>query len=259
MLEEKMRETKNSKKSKNFFIRPEIFPAEKIRAFFTGRTPGIDREAVSRELDTSFSEKGLFMPVQKHTARVLVYEELTEDEIFKNPPEADAVITARPNTALGIMVADCVPVLLYDEKKGVTGAVHAGWRGTAQGILRNTIQKMASVFGSNPADIRIAIGPAIRKCCYEVDMGVLRQIEASVAANQPDNVPLYLVKGPKAYIDLPEANRRQAVACGAKPENIWVSEKCTSCDPGHFNSYRRESRLGAKAPGRQGGFIIRIS
>ncbi len=259
--------------TENLFLHPEIFfdgdpagpdthgsrrraPGAKIKAFFTGKTPGVDREAVCRELGTS--PENLFMPVQKHTNEVLVYEELTETGI-KNPPEADAVITAKAGVALGIMVADCVPALLYDEKRGVIGAVHAGWRGTAKAILANAIGKMRSSFGSHPEDIRLAIGPAIRSCCYEVDIDVLRQIEASTGPSQKnENFVLYYgVKGPKAYIDLPEANRQQALACGLKAKNIWLSGMCTSCLPEKFNSYRREFRLGAKAPGRQGGFIIK--
>ncbi len=249
------------------FLYPEIFfpfPGGKVRAFFTGKIPGVDREAVCRELEASPCK--LFMPVQKHTSDVIVYEDCTDDEAATPPPpEADAVITAKTGVALGIMVADCVPALLYDEKTGVIGAVHAGWRGTAKGILANTIEKMIAAFGSRSRDIRIAIGPAIRKCCYEVDLDVLKQIEASTGAgknkkNMTGGIFLeHPVKGPKAYIDLPEANRQQAMACGVKAENIWLSGMCTSCLPEKFNSYRREFRLGSKAPGRQGGFIIRHS
>ncbi len=265
--------------TENLFLHPEIFfhghpagpdipglrpeaPGAKINAFFTGKMPGVDREAVCRELGTS--PENLFMPVQKHTNEVIVYEEFLTESGIKNPPEADAVITAKAGVALGIMVADCVPVLLHDEKRGVIGAVHAGWRGTAKAILANAIWKMRSSFGSHPADILLAIGPAIRKCCYEVDIDVLRQIEASTSPKNEKKVKqadvlFYWMKGPKAYIDLPEANRQQALACGLKTENIWLSGMCTSCLPEKFNSYRREFRLGAKAPGRQGGFIIKHS
>ncbi len=247
------------------FLYPEIFlfqgnPDRKIRAFFTGKVPGVDRQAVCRELDTS--PCNLFMPVQRHTNAVIVYEDCTATQV-KNPPEADAVITARSGVALGIMVADCVPALLYDNKTGVIGAVHAGWRGTAKGILINTIEKMRSVFGSRPHDIRLAIGPAIRGCCYEVDLDVLKQIKTSASScnkdNKTVNVLYYGGKGPKAYVDLPEANRQQALSCGVRTENIWLALMCTSCLPEKFNSYRREFRLGAKAAGRQGGFIIKRS
>ena len=247
----------------SILVYPEIFSgystgSRPIRAFFTVKMPGVNREAVCLELGTG--PENLFMPVQKHTNDVIVYEDCREDEI-KNPPEADAVITAKRGVALGIMVADCVPALLYDKKTGAIGAVHAGWRGTAKGILIGTIEKMRHSFGSRPGDMRIAIGPAIRKCCYEVDMDVLRQIETSAgvpAGHHAGNIRYYGIKGPKAYIDLPEANRRQAIAHGVKEENIWLSGICTSCQPEKFHSYRREFRLGAKAPGRQGGFIIRL-
>ena len=245
------------------FLYPEIFSPKKtgkVRAFFTEKVPGVEKEAVCHELGASAFN--LFMPVQKHTSDVLVYEDCTGDELKKNPPEADAVITGRSGVALGIMVADCVPALLHDDRTGVIGAVHAGWRGTAKGILINTIEKMISAFGSRPRDIRLAIGPAIRGCCYEVDLDVLKQIEAKTGpgSNGEGAALYYGIKGPKAYIDLPEANRQQALDCGINREHIWVSSMCTSCLHDKFNSYRRESRLGAgKVSGRQGGFIIRHS
>lgn len=239
-------------KDTNILIHPDIFGG-RVRAFFTGIAPGADRKAVCKLL--GIDDDALFMPVQKHTARVLVY---TGKEL---PSEADAVITGLSGVALGVKVADCVPILLYDEKSGAIGAVHAGWRGTAEAILPAAIRKMAEAYGSRPADIKAAIGPSIKGCCYEVGIDVLAQIKACFKGNGHDKTGPFIgteqQKG-KAYLDLGKANEMQALHAGVRAENIWISGTCTCCNPERFNSYRRETRHGLAAGGRQGGFIMKV-
>ena len=253
---------------KNFLIYPEIFTAGKagdnnIRAFFTGMIPGADRAAVCRLM--GISDQDLIMPVQRHTSRVLVYA----GRQTEMPAGADAVITDLEGVAAGVKTADCVPVLLADEKTGAIGAVHAGWRGTAASILPAAIEKMNEVYGCRPEDIKLAIGPSIRGCCYEVGRDVFGKVRAAAggltgltglagpdffnpgAANENKNV----------YLDLAMANRSQALRAGIQAENIWVSEMCTCCNPDRFHSYRRETKMGltGREGGRQGGFIMRVS
>jgi hypothetical protein len=157
------------------------------------------------------------------------------------------VITDRKGVVIGVQGADCVPILLHDRRTGATGAVHSGWRGTAAEILKKTIGAMGGRFSSSPSDITIAIGPAIRWCCYGVGYEVIEAVKKATGAGD-----YFMMKGEKYCLDLPMANRYQAVAAGVLPENIWMSEDCTFCLPEKYYSYRF-----AKGPtGRQGGFIV---
>jgi hypothetical protein len=208
-----------------------------IRAFFTTK---IADNVVKYLAGNGYSESTVYLPIQRHTDRVLILNSDPEPEV------ADAVITNREDVLLGVQVADCVPIVLFDEKKRVVGAVHAGWRGTAAQILKKTIQAMVDHFGSSTDNIVIAFGPSIKGCCYEVDSDVNEAVCISTGAGEYSSR-----KNSKFFIDLASANMVQAGSLGVKEDNIWVSEECTFCNPDRFHSYRYHGNHA----GRQGGFI----
>ncbi len=217
-------------------IHPEIFEKArvvgKLTAFFTGKDPGSDVSGLT--------DMPVHFPIQEHTARVSAVTDNASREV------ADAVVTGEKGILLGLKVADCVPILLFDRKRKAVGAVHAGWRGTAAGILKNTIAMMARNFGSDPQDIVVAIGPAIRWCCYEVGREVLDAVVQATGEGE-----YHMEKKGKLCLDLPSANKHQALSVKIQDENIEVIEECTYCYPDRYFSYRY-----AKGPtGRQGGFI----
>jgi len=217
-------------------IFPEIFDG-KVKAFFTGKTPGADLRRISEI--ASIRTHHIYMPIQKHTDKVLLLDSF-------EPKIADAVITDRRDVLIGVQGADCVPVLLYDRRTCATGAVHAGWRGTAAEILKKTVRAMGERFSSSPEDILVAIGPGIRWCCYGVGPEVIDAVRKATGEGD-----YFIVRGEKNCLDLPAANRYQAISEGVKPGNIWMSDECTFCLPEKYYSYRF-----AKGPtGRQGGFI----
>ncbi|MCX5718253.1 MAG: peptidoglycan editing factor PgeF [Nitrospirae bacterium] len=218
-------------------IFPQIF-GRHVTAFFTGKSPGADPEGISEA--ASIDKQKIYLPIQKHTDKVLV---LDSD---LSPRIADAVITSNEGILLGVQVADCVPVLLYDAKKNVIGVVHAGWRGTAASILKKAIETMRERFASFPDDIKIAIGPSIRWCCYHVGYDVLESVEKATG-----NGEYYINRGEAYCLDLASANKYQAVSAGIHEKNIWVSEECTYCHPDKYYSYR----FAKETTGRQGGFI----
>ena len=218
-----------------YIVRPDIFPKDKVVAFFTGKDPGADIERIAEI--SRFDKKDIYMPIQKHTSEVI---EISDDRI---PSVADAVITNRRGILLGVKVADCVPILIYS-RDGVIAAVHAGWRGTAEGIVKSTLRKILAA--SRPEDVFIAIGPAIRWCCYKVGEDVLRAV--ALATGEGD---YYRDRERALCLDLPSANRTQAVSLGVPEENIRVSEECTYCHPEKFHSYR----YAGDYSGRQGGYI----
>lgn len=219
-------------------IFPDLPLGELVQAFFTGKEPGVDSEKVTKI--ASVNKGSLYLPIQKHTSRIVILES------DLSPVLADAVLTQREGIMIGVQVADCVPILLYDRNKQVIGAVHAGWRGTASGILMKTIETMIDRFSSKPSDIILAMGPSIRWCCYDVGYEVIEGV--SKVTGQGEYV---LQRDNRYYLDLPSANRHQAIKMGLRVKNIWVSGICTYCEHERFYSYRF-----SKDGGRQGGYIV---
>jgi YfiH family protein len=218
-------------------ITPPIFNGA-IKAFFTRKDTGADPETVGRAL--SVSKEKIFMPVQKHTDRVLIVRSNSSIEI------ADAVLTAEENMLIGVQVADCVPILLYDKMNSVIGAVHAGWKGTAARILPKTIHAMKEYFSSSPENILAAFGPSIRWECYPVGDEVKDAVSKASGEGE-----YFLYNDNKYCVDLSSANIYQALSMGVSREHIWISPECTRCNPDAFFSYRYSKAY----EGSQGGFI----
>jgi YfiH family protein len=223
----------------NGIIRPHIFSSRDIYAFFTTQAVGADRKSLARVVN--ISENRIFLPLQKHTNNIHI---LRSESV---PSVADAVLTAENKMLIGVQVADCVPILLFDRRKKVIGAVHAGWRGTAKGIFSKTLRNMHRQFQSSMDDILIAIGPSIRGCCYSVDTDVKDAVSMSVNSHVFNNR-----RNGKYFLDLSSVNMQQALSEGIKKENIWRSDECTFCKPEKYHSYR----YSGKYSGRQGGFIM---
>lgn len=136
----------------------------------------------------------------------------------------DALVEDTPGSVVAVKTADCIPVLLVDERNRAVAAVHAGWRGTAAGIAVRALDAMRVRFGTNPADVRAAIGPGIGKCCYEVG---------------PEVAVQFGEQG-RGRIDLAEANRKQLNGAGVARDRIYLANLCTFCHPAEFHSYRRD-------------------
>jgi YfiH family protein len=213
-----------------------------VKAFFTTKILVNNHEDINDALgkELNISKDNIYLPIQKHTNKIHI---LDSDN---RPVIADAVITDKKHVLIGVLVADCVPILLHDKLRGVIGAVHAGWRGTATQILKKTIMTMQERFRSLPEDISVAIGPSIRQCSYEVDEDV--NIAVQEATGEGD---YYRRQGNKYYVDLSSANRIQALSMGVPSRNIWQSDECTFCRPEKYYSYR----YSGGSSGRQGGFI----
>jgi polyphenol oxidase len=139
----------------------------------------------------------------------------------------DALVTGEPGVRLSIRTADCVPLLFADPVRRVVAATHAGWRGTASRISQRTIERMARDYGCSPADIRVAVGPSIGLCCYEVSEDVAVRF------------PGYAPGCGKTMLDLVEINREQLIEAGVL--EIDAMRLCTRCDPEQrFHSFRRD-------------------
>lgn len=155
-------------------------------------------------------------------------------------PEADAVVADDPSVAIAVRVADCAPVLLADARRGAVGAVHAGWRGTVQGVVGAAVRAMTEQFGTDPADLTAAIGPSLGPCCGEVGPEV---VDAFRAAGHPESsIGRWFTTGAsdRPYVDLWTANRDQLVAAGVPSARVFSADLCTRTYGDHFHSYRLE-------------------
>jgi len=144
--------------------------------------------------------------------------------------DADALVTDTPGLTLGIKTADCLPILLCDTQMRAVAAVHAGWRGTAQGIARAAIGAMREKYGTNPTDVIAAMGPGIGQCCFEVGPEVAREFAAfdSKLAGATGT----------CHLDLQAINERQLRGIGV--ETVFRNELCTVCGGDRFDSFRRD-------------------
>jgi len=148
--------------------------------------------------------------------------------------EADAQITNTAGVTLGVLTADCVPVLFADARHRVVAGAHAGWRGVVGGVLQATLELLFGPYGAAPGDLRVAIGPAIRSCCYEVGPEVAAQFEG---------IPGAVVRcegGARPHLDLVSAVRHTLAASGVQAKNVADSGLCTHCNPELCFSYRRD-------------------
>ena len=185
---------------------------------------------------------------QAHTAQV---EVVTEPWPAGPPPTADAMVTDRPGLALGILTADCAPVLLADGKAGVVGAAHAGWKGALGGVLDNTIKAMVAL-GARPDRIVAAIGPCIGHRSYEVGPEFPAPFLAEDAANAD-----YFAPSPRpghALFDLPGYVSRKLARLGLTEVTRVPADTCR--DETRFFSYRRATLRGESDYGRQLSAIL---
>ena len=148
----------------------------------------------------------------------------------------DALITNEKGITLVTYYADCTPLFFVDTKNRAIGLAHAGWRGTVGRIGESVVERLKECYGTDPADIVAAIGPAISVCCYEVDKPCADNF---YALNDLDSSRFVFPKDDGKYmIDLLEANRQILVAAGVKSENITISDLCTNCNSELLWSHR---------------------
>lgn len=173
----------------------------------------------------------------------------------------DGLITNVPGITLGILTADCFPVLLADTKNKAVGAFHAGWRGTVARIAEKGLGLMRREYGTRPEDVVAAIGPGIQQCCYEVGEEVKSKFESQFAYSAElfreikdsdpvrEKYPLLFMnmRAPghgdlcvKLHLNLSAANCRQLLSLGIKPGRIFASSECTACIVERFFSHRAE-------------------
>lgn len=187
---------------------------------------------------------------------------------IKDTPQADValqsgdgMISTQPGLLLGILTADCLPVLVVDVRQRVVAAFHAGWRGTAARVVERGVGRMRAEFGSRPGDLTAAIGPGIGGCCYAIGDEVRNEFDSQFAYSDAlfrevydsdpikEKYPLLFLTarapghsnlGPSTHLDLVEANRRQLMDAGVAQAKIHALGLCTACHLTQFFSHRAE-------------------
>ncbi|MBV7271915.1 peptidoglycan editing factor PgeF [Clostridiaceae bacterium UIB06] len=167
---------------------------------------------------------------QVHGDAVIIYD--------KSICEADALITNLRNTAIGVFTADCVPILLYDQKNNVIAAVHSGWKGTLVCILLKAIEKMEKNFGTRGENLLAFVGPHNRQCCYEVGEEVILKFKNSEIYKN-----LNLFNG--RNLSLINCIKHQLTLKNVNEANIHDLDVCTFCNGKYpMHSYRKDKRGG---------------
>lgn len=197
---------------------------ENYRRFF-GCTGAVPERAV------------LSLQVHRDDVRLCTAADAGKGLVRERDYEADALITAERDLPLVVFSADCGILLLHDPEAGCVGAVHAGWRGCAAGIVEKTVREMVRLLGARPERILAAVGPCIGKCCFETDSDVPEAMQASALGAEAE--PYWERRGAKYHVDLAGLNRQWLLHAGVAPEHIDVCGLCTACRPDLFWSHRK--------------------
>lgn len=203
---------------------------------FTGDEESIYK-GFRKELASSceWDARKFVFPRQTHSDHVAI---VTSENLLPAISDTDALITNEPGLFICVQTADCVPILLFDPKKKVVAAVHAGWRGTVAKIAALAVHRMTEVFGCNPLDIQAGIGPSIHMHAYEVGPEVIKAVKENF-----NNTGVLLkpsLQQGKAYLDLWEANKIVLTEAGLTEENIEVMGLCSFEHHDLFYSARRD-------------------
>jgi YfiH family protein len=242
---------------------PDILPVFEdlpgVRAFFTTRRGGVslggfsslnlgprsgeDPENVRRNWEILLESQGwsgyaLALPGLCHGAASAEIAEAPGPRTAPGlpdlePADADAVYTRRPGWVLAVTMADCLPALLADPATGWIGAVHAGWRGTRDGVLEKTLRALFDAGKCRPDSTRVALGPCLSAPALELSADIAATLPREHVRREND----------RCYVDLRAANRAQAIRAGVREDGISEKGGCTHGNPEAFFSWRRDGGI----------------
>mgnify|MGYP006094961589 FL=1 len=229
----------------HFFSRNNGFSKEIYRSLNCGKGSMDKKEVVSKNLQyvseyIGVKNKNLILMNQTHSNKVAIINQNNKDDGTRN---SDAIITQIKGLALGVLTADCVPILLYDKKNEIIGCVHAGWKGSISGIIMNTLNEFKNINPNN--EIIACIGPCIGKSSYEVDSDFFEQF----ILESKKNSSFFLKKNKQKFL----FNIRGYVGKKLKEGGVKVIDNIdldTFTETNNFFSYRRSQKLREKDYGR---------
>jgi len=214
---------------------PDFVPAGRAIFYttidFPGDLSGAAADALQGVMRDRFSvEAGLVSCHQVHGIRS---ERVGATDSWIEKQRCDALWSTETQVALGIKVADCLPVTLVDLSSSVIANIHSGWRGAAGRIVEETFDQLPAV---NPETTYAWLGPSIRVCCFEVGEEVVEQFEQSFESVGPH---VQRATGRKPHLDLASLTVERLMGRGLRPGSIFDSKLCTRCQGSMFHSFRR--------------------
>jgi hypothetical protein len=183
---------------------------------------------IFHEFTVKGKKETVVVPKQTHSDNVLTIS----DRDYHNTLSADGLVTGITNMPIGIVTADCIPLLLLETQKRIIAAVHCGWRGILRNIAGKALSTIVKMGGSSSAVIA-ALGPSIGQCCYSVPEDRAQKILSKYGS---ENI---LSTNNKTYLNLPKIVVYQLEEAGVSPEAIDVIDHCTYCSKNNMYSYRR--------------------
>ncbi len=172
----------------------------------------------------------------------------------KDAGEGDAMVTDAPGVFIGVLTADCVPIICWGHarRRRLAAVIHAGWRGTLANLAARAVRHIASRYGMRPEELSCALGPAIGGCCYEIGPRVSEPLVGAWGGSAEASLE---GRDGRTYLDLRRLNTALLEAAGVPGERIANIGPCTACNPAQLFSYRRVSKSGDGTTGRQASFI----
>lgn len=199
--------------------------------------------------------KELVIPFQTHNTRCLLIDDAYLSASTQQKKvmlhEIDALITRQPGYCLCVSTADCVPVLVYDQEHDAVAAIHAGWRGTVESIVRDTLLRMKMEFGTKGDEVIACIGPSISFASFEVGEEVYEAFQKN--GFDMSRISMKKKETGKFHIDLWEANRMQMLNFGVPSDRIEIADICTFI---HHEKFFSARRLGIKSGRILSGIMI---
>ncbi|WP_101773029.1 peptidoglycan editing factor PgeF [Peptostreptococcus faecalis] len=198
-----------------------------------------DIEKICRRND--YKIENITFNKQIHSSKVRVINDISVGKI----EDADALVTDLREVPLLAFTADCVPVVFFDNVKNIIGIAHAGWKGTYDNIVGETIRTMKKEYDVNPKDIEVYIGPSIGVCCYNVSEDLVLKFKNKmddILGTNCDEEFFCKKSSDEYFLDLWKINELFLIKSGVENKNIKKLELCTSCNNDKFFSYRKDNK-----------------
>ncbi len=235
---------------RNGFYELDLFKDYRVRAIFTSRkydmafertsgSTSLGRREAYRELGVNWEE--MVCPSQVHGDKIFVAEDRDRGRgIFERSTaiqDTDAVITSQTNLPIGILTADCLPVFIFDTEHRCGAVVHAGWKGIHKRLISKTVRRMTEEFDTSVSSLAVALGPAIRACCYAVGEDFLARFGSEFIEKRKN----------KLFFDMVRAVCSEFMSLNVEPGQIYDSRICTYCMGNEFFSFRREGNAAGRS------------
>lgn len=201
-------------------------------------TPLLELEPFS-EIKEKLGLKDLMFLHQTHSDQGLVVNQacLAINRPFK--AEGDYLTTNINHVGIGVMTADCLPILFFDKNNNAIAAIHAGWKGSVLGVAIKALERMQEVYGTKSEDVIVFFGPSARVCCYEVSHDFESHLEGF---SKVDRKQVFIEKENKFFFNVPLFNQLQLEAAGVKKEAISTEYNlCSMCNKTFYSSRRDNS------------------